>query len=66
MVSLVASFIILCSPIMVFAMVSYWLWCHGFTGRLCLIVFLEMLAVKAHAVVYPEKLLKEKYRELIR
>jgi len=61
MVSLLASVFILCTPFLLFGLISYWCWYQGWLGRVGLALVVGILAVNVHSMVHPEYLLKDRY-----
>jgi len=59
------SLLILMLPVVLFGLMTYWLWMQGIVGRVCLIGIFMCGAVEAHAIIYPQKELKENYARVI-
>jgi hypothetical protein len=66
MITLVMSALILILPVIAVFVVSVYFWRSGVLGRVCLLLVFSLGAVEAHSVIYPKKLLKEKYAQLIK
>lgn len=65
MSAMVASLLILMLPVVLFGLITYWLWTHGIVGRVFLIGIVMCGAVAAHSIIYPQKQLKENYARVI-
>jgi hypothetical protein len=66
MITWVMSALILILPTITVFVISVYLWRGGVLGRVCLLLVFSLGAVEAHSVIYPKKLLKEKYAQLIK
>ncbi len=62
---IVASLLILVLPVILFGLITYWLWMRGLLGRVCLVGVFMCGAVEAHSIIYPQKNLKENYAKVI-
>lgn len=60
-----ASLLILVLPVVLFGLMTYWLWKRGILGRILLMSVFMCGAVEAHSIIYPQKDLKENFAKLI-